>query len=206
MRADDAAATLAAWRAAGADRLDPWRLRRIEAMHRRAAQHDGQARRLLDARLAALIADYAADLANTPERADAPTCAPVARGPLGALADALAQRAAAREPDRATGGRGLAEPAALDALRGLWTQIRAQSQLRRSLAHAPEDAGPLNSDRLVHRALLLMRERSPGYLQHFLSHLDTLCWLEPVGGGTAPTVPDAPRAAAAKRPRRRAPR
>ena len=213
MRASpDAGATLAAWRAGGADRMDPPRFRRIEAMHRRAADHHGEARRLLDARLAGLVAEYAADLAGpTVDLTSSRDASPPARGPLGALADALAQRAALRERGRPADDGGFAEPAALDDLRRLWTRIRAESQLRRSLAQAPEDAGPLNSDRLVHRSLLLMRELSPGYLERFLSYVDTLSWLEPwlerTADGAAPAVPDAPRAApATKRPRKRAPR
>lgn len=52
----DFGATLAALRARGAQRLDPLRFRRIEAMARRAAAHTGDVRRLLDGRLAGLMA------------------------------------------------------------------------------------------------------------------------------------------------------
>ncbi|ERI30971.1 PF11445 domain protein [Burkholderia cenocepacia BC7] len=44
-------ATLDAWREQGADRLDPVRFHRIDALERRAAVLDGAARALLDARL-----------------------------------------------------------------------------------------------------------------------------------------------------------
>lgn len=76
---DDVAAraqhTLDAWRERGADRLDPVRFRFIDALRRRAAAHGGDARRLLDARLAALIDAYAADLRRAESNGDACECA-----------------------------------------------------------------------------------------------------------------------------------
>ncbi|KGS80148.1 hypothetical protein X976_4945 [Burkholderia pseudomallei MSHR7500] len=67
--------TLDAWRERGADRLDPVRFRFIDALRRRAAAHGGDARRLLDARLAALIDAYAADLRRAESNGDACECA-----------------------------------------------------------------------------------------------------------------------------------
>ncbi len=76
---DDVAAraqhTLDAWRERGADRLDPVRFRFIDALRRRAAAHGGDARRLLDARLATLIDAYAADLRRAESNGDACECA-----------------------------------------------------------------------------------------------------------------------------------
>ncbi|WIH04150.1 DUF2894 domain-containing protein [Xanthomonas translucens pv. graminis] len=57
---------LDAWRQRHAERLDPLRLRFIEALARRADAHQGQARRLLEQKLSALLAAYAADLARMP--------------------------------------------------------------------------------------------------------------------------------------------
>jgi len=31
-----------------------------------------------------------------------------------------------------------------------------------------------------------MREQSPGYLQHFLSYVEALSWMEQMNGGDAP--------------------
>ncbi|WP_050868694.1 DUF2894 domain-containing protein [Burkholderia pseudomallei] len=76
---DDVAAraqhTLDAWRERGADRLDPVCFRFIDALRRRAAAHGGDARRLLDARLATLIDAYAADLRRAESNGDACECA-----------------------------------------------------------------------------------------------------------------------------------
>jgi hypothetical protein len=77
--------------------------------------------------------------------------------------------------------------------------------LRQSLEHAPENAGPLNSSALVHRSIALMRDMSPGYLQHFVSYVDDLSSLEQLGHGAAATPRDVPQAAAiGKRPRAKA--
>jgi hypothetical protein len=65
--------------------------------------------------------------------------------------------------------------------------------MRQSLEQVPGNAGPLNSSSLVHRALSLMREVSPGYLKQFLSYVDALSWMEQMNGGAAPTGKDAPR-------------
>jgi len=49
---------------------------------------------------------------------------------------------------------------------------------------APDNAGPLNSHMLVLRTLGLMRELSPHYLRRFLSHTETLLWLDQVQAPT----------------------
>ena len=74
----------------------------------------------------------------------------------------------------------------LEPLRELCSQLRSEDQLRQSLLEVPEDAGPLNSGKLVHRALNLMRGVSPGYLQHFVGYLDHLAWLEKFDQALAP--------------------
>jgi hypothetical protein len=47
----------------------------------------------------------------------------------------------------------------------------------------------------VHRSLSLMRELSPGYLQQFLSYVETLSWMEQLNIGAAPAEKETPRAA-----------
>ena len=95
---------------------------------------------------------------------------------------------------------------ALEDFRRLWAQQRSREQLRATLQPPPAGAGPLNSASLAHRALALMRTASPGYLQHFMTHLDALSWLEQMhaaGSLTPDADPAAPGARAAKAPRRR---
>lgn len=77
---------LAALRARGAGRADPVRFRFLEALARRAAAQQGAARRLLDARLAQALADFAARLDAASDRAGAALAAAAGRHPEAAAA------------------------------------------------------------------------------------------------------------------------
>ena len=46
--------------------------------------------------------------------------------------------------------------------------------MAQALNQAPKNAGPINSHMLVLRALTLMRDISPDYLNRFTSYVDTL--------------------------------
>ncbi|HDR9504627.1 TPA: DUF2894 domain-containing protein [Burkholderia cepacia] len=191
-------ATLDAWREQGADRLDPVRFLRIDALERRAAALEGNARGLLDARLATLIEGFAAVVARVDEaKAAAGDTAQAAdgaagRGPsLAALVERLGRDAQA---DR----RGL-DPELVDYFRTMWSKVRTEQQYRQSLDQVPRNAGPLNSNSLVHRSLATMRELSPEYLQQFLSYVDALAWLEDLAGGGAQPEKEAPRAKTVKK-------
>eukprot|EP01036_Dinobryon_divergens_P014130 gene14130-19077_t len=63
-----------AWIARGDHRFDPVRFRFIEALARRADTHEGEARRLLDDRVATLLAAYGKDMeaAHAAAAADEP--------------------------------------------------------------------------------------------------------------------------------------
>ena len=190
--------TLDAWREQNADRLNPMRFHFIEALERRAAGHGGEARRILDDRLSRLLEAYADDLnvaAASVEAADSSATPPApARGALGGLVDHISNGVAPRPSTYPT-------LEALDEFRKIWSELRTDSQVRQSLEQVPADAGPLNSGNLVHRSLTLMRELSPGYLQHFLSYVDTLAWMEQMSDGGALAIKDGPRAMG---PRKRA--
>ncbi|WP_234192063.1 DUF2894 domain-containing protein [Pseudacidovorax sp. NFM-22] len=106
------------------------------------------------------------------------------RGALGQLADALGQRgrgAAEDGPPLLATAEGQSRPPELKALRrfrGTWSRLSAQQRLREATAQVPAQAGPLNSHHLVHRALALMQQLSPGYLEHFVGHVDALLSIE----------------------------
>lgn len=191
MNAADVQSTLDAWRAQGADRIDPVRFHVIDAFARRAALHEGETRRVLDARLSALIAAYADDVKQRGAAADDQTA--VKRGELGKLG-ALVDYIASQTP--AEGKPDLLSP---EYFRKTWTKVSTEKQLRQSLEQVPGNAGPLNSSSLVHRALSLMRELSPGYLQQFLSYVDALAWMEQMTGGVMTPAKEAPRAAGVKK-------
>ena len=186
----DLADWLAVRRAQGG--VQVWRLDLIEALHARAAAHQGEARRMLEARISALVAECEAVPAHA---AVVGTGAAPEPGVLAALADELAARQRQRDEGA---GRQVALPA-LEASRRTWARLRTEAQLRQSLEQMDEDAGPLNSGRLVHRALTLMQQCSPGYLQHFVAYVDALSSLESLRASTTPGM----RAAAAKPARSR---
>lgn len=188
------------WRESGADRIDPVRFRTMAAMARRAEGYTGAARRVLDDRLAALIAAYG----------DAVRAAAGATGAAGATD---------REPAvRSSGERKSGDLAALVAelrtharaddtadvahlseyFRDTWVRVRARRELRHSAERVPENAGPLNSNHLVQRSLSLMGEVSPGYLQQFLTYVDGLASLEALVAPASVPARDAPQTAARK--------
>ncbi len=232
---DPITAQLTAWRDAGADKRDPARFHRIEALCTRMLTYQGDVRRVLETRLKVLMDDFAKSLANAETCADDPAASRVA-SPLVTLTADITRRIgtseratpsaspatsrptrgtqptapspAAKAPDAPTQSvttsttpakRTVAQPApipvaitptviatddafedldVLEYFRETWSKLSTDGNLRQSLAQVPENAGPLNSSHLVHRALSLMHDVSPDYLRHFLRHADALSWLE----------------------------
>ena len=166
--------TIDAWRQRGADRLDPVRFRFLEAMARRAATHEGEARRLLDERLTQLLAVYDADLAKASSTKKTPPSAPVAGGLTELLAH-VAERTGVAEGNATAGASDLKS---LRYFRSTWSRLSADRRLNQSQAKVPENPGPLNSQHLVHRAITLMRDASPDYLNRLMSYIDTLSWID----------------------------
>lgn len=229
----DAQAMLDAWRECGADRVAPVRFRFLQAMARRAAVLDGPARQLLDEKLAGHLNAYAQLLdanpvaeagaeadaepnaePNTPPSAESDDDAPSAlAGLLAYLADpgatpAPGENAADCAPTWNRDALGLRDAypdvQMLEYFRAVWSRVSADRQVRQSQQQVHKNAGPLNSNQLVHRALSLMRELSPGYLQQFLSYTDALMWMEQIHAATAPAPKDAARGAAKKTSRAKA--
>ncbi|MDP3202838.1 MAG: DUF2894 domain-containing protein [Hydrogenophaga sp.] len=84
--------------------------------------------------------------------------------------------------------------------REAWSRICAEDEVTQAVEQGPENAGPLNSHRLVLRTLALMRDLSPDYLRRFLSHADTLLWLEQAQAQSRAKPPAAkPKAARTKK-------
>jgi hypothetical protein len=231
------------WRAQGADRIDPVRFALLDALAARTQAQTGATRALLEARLAALLAEYRirveqararkrrtsrqaisvvsplAELldalhAGAQQRFDARDEAHAAPAPLAPSGPTSAQDHHRRQPGQsqrhahtAREATGAMRPAAasypqlpaLDEFQRLWEEVRTARQLRQSLEPAPEDSGPLNSHLLVHRALTLMHDTAPGYLQHFLGYVDALSWMAQLQGGTDPEA-DAPRLPSGAKP------
>jgi len=197
---EDLRSVVDAWRAGIDTGADPVRLRMIEAMARRADGLHGDARRILEDRLASLMAAYGQP--STREAHGDPAAAQVVanRGPLSELSQRLGTQAPSHAlHQRAPSG----ETELLRYFQGVWTRLSADRRLTQSLAKVPDKAGPLNSHHLAHRALAAMREASPGYFHQFVAHVDALLALDQMmQAATAPPAP-APAPASTAAPRQR---
>jgi hypothetical protein len=173
------------------------RARFAQALARRAGAHEGAARRVLEARLAALSAP-------TPAPLDVPS-SDAGPSPRGTLAELVAH-AARQKPAPVLGLANKPREAAPDKtatpdtrtvqfFKRTWSRLSADQRLAQSRATLPENAGPLNSHHLVHRSLTLMRELSPDYLERFVGYVDALQWLEQANEAAA----QEPRPAQAKK-------
>jgi hypothetical protein len=223
-------ARLDALRSQGAALCDPAHWRAIEAMARRWRDAtDLAVRAVLAAKLHAQLSAHAARMAVAalPLPAPVPAKAPIGAqdGPdagsvlaalnryiadaqrahrLRADGEAVADRLSGDEPDDPS------EMKSLRRFRHTWAQLASEQQVAQALASGPDNAGPLNSQRLVIRTLALLRELSPDYLRRFVSQVDVLLWLDQVNqkfalasskpaAKNAAGKPVAPKGAAAKR-------
>jgi hypothetical protein len=197
---------IAALRERGAHLRHPVRFRYLEALALRAAGHEGEARRWLDARLTQALAQCSLPAASTPLPPEAvPAPRRASGGPLADLVREINGRAAPAAWPKAATGRPApeAQPAepqaqeALDYFRSTWARLAVAQQLSRSLAEPPDNAGPLNSHLLVLRALRQMQAISPTYLNRYIAYVDALLWLDQAGSAMAL----APASASAQRKR-----
>ncbi|RQP22707.1 DUF2894 domain-containing protein [Piscinibacter terrae] len=197
----DPIASVEACRLRGGAQADAVGLGIAEALARRAAALQGEARRLLiqrlDERLHQIDARAASRRCSTATNGIATR--PSALASLSALVDQLGRStmpAAPTIPAAKSGAKqGTARPAAapiaasprplkaIEEHRGTWSRLRVETRLREALARVPAGAGPLNTSHLVNRALQAMRDLSPEYLDAFMSHVDTLLRLEQASGG-----------------------
>jgi len=172
----------------GAAGPDPVAVAVIEALARRAAAQQGEARALMLQRVDALRAAQAA------APAAAAGAAPVARAQALAALSALVDRLG-RSPAVAQSPQSLKS---VTAFKATWSRLRAEQRLRQALAQVPAMAGPLNSQQVVNRALQAMHGLSPQYLDAFMAHVDTLLALEqasplPISPGSARAAARSPR-------------
>lgn len=180
-------------------------LRRAAALLRRLPGQDAALAALLQQRVQALL-DDCQRLATTQPAA----AASVSRGDdsgdggLAVLLQVLASARIAPSPAAAAAPVAVAlQPSPLlQEARLAWRTLRARSQLQQALAQSQEHAGPLNSSRLLLRALEAMQAASPGYAECFLAHLDVLAALEPLVAAPTRAEAAAPRRAARVRKRR----
>lgn len=181
------------WRADRLDELDRTRFAMIEALHARAQMHDGEVRALLQRKLDTLVAGYAERVADASASLTSEPGLSSGRIGLQALVTELTRQHSAAYP----------ELPVLGEVRATWARLRNASQLKESLAQMPTNGGPLNSGVLVHRALTLIKDTSPGYLTHFMAYLDALSGMEHLHqwGVLVATPKVVPRGAKPRRPR-----
>lgn len=202
-------AELAALRAAGLDRADPVRFAYLQALARRLPAQPARAQALLAERLRQAAAALRAACAQ--HAAEAPVPASAQAGALAGLlarlsppsaSDAAATAAPAvpgRSPAAVPPAPAPAAQAELKSVRHFrqaWKRLNAEQRLAQSRAALPQNAGPLNSQHLLHKALQQMRQLSPAYFERFVAQVDGLMWLEQALGEAAPREP------ASGRPRR----
>lgn len=185
--AADPQARLAALRTSGADRRDPVRFAYLDALNRRAAAQPEAVRLALLGKLNAAADELAAGPA--PFAGTAAACA--APSPLADLLAYIGQHAHAQPGTPQSSANPAGEPGkaklrtrqapelkSVAYFRNTWSKLSTEQQLTQTLAQAPENAGPMNSQHLVLRSLQVMRDVAPAYLQGFMSYVDTLIWLE----------------------------
>lgn len=150
----------------------------IEALTRRAQSYGGETRRVLDARIAHLLAASGATPAPAPPGAVAVMPQPTATNPLAALLAHIASHSAAASVSERSASTDQGELKSIQQFRATWTRLRIDQRLQQSRAQVPGNAGPLNTQRLLHQALTAMGDVSPEYLHRLIVHVDTVLWLE----------------------------
>ena len=171
-------APLLALREAGAARVDPVGWHYIEVLAERTRQQHGLAQTLLQARLDQALQDFSARMTATSENTPA-NAAPPSPSPLAQLLQDMKPAGAATLAGQAHPDRGWAAASPrVQQFRRQLRRISVQKQVSQAIAQAPQNAGPINSHMLVLRALGLMRDISPDYLNRFMNYVDTLLCLD----------------------------
>ena len=193
--------TLASLRFAGAQKLDPTRFHYLEVLSQRLPTQDVAVRRILEVKLQEALASYGDRFRRTQNtegdqrsvaghaqrgtrRTSASDANAIACTPLAQLNQYIRSATHNRKnggpenPGHDDHGQADTEMASVRRFRETWSQYRVENQVVQAEGRGPENSGPFNSHRLVLQSLALMRGLSPDYLRRFLSHVETLQWLE----------------------------
>lgn len=180
--------TLESLRAQGLHLREPLRFSYLEALSRRIPAQPPQVQRILQQRLQQAIGACLSP-AVSPSAASASTdSAPQPSPSPLALLNRHIQERQSQSPvphddiDAAWGEA--ADPRAPQTLKSVrafgsvWSKMATQQQVQQALQRGPDNAGPLNSHRLILRALSLMQDLSGAHLHRYLAQVDTLLWLD----------------------------
>ena len=175
-------------RAEGLHLHDPARFRYLEVLARRLPLQPSPVQQLLQQRWHTAVADYAQRARSAPGL-PASAAAITTDAPLSQLNRYLQARTEGdMPPGLAGGGARMPDMKSVRRFSEVWSKISAEQQVAQALVGGPENAGPLNSHRLMLRALRLMRGLSPDYTQRFMAQMDALLWLEQVHAKATPTA------------------
>lgn len=198
--------TLASLRAVGAHQLDPARFCYLEALARRIDSQPDAVQRILQSKLQQAVDAYAA-LVRTPgtsQEIQSPVAAGVDSTPspspllqLNRYIAARTQTELARHPTEDGGSS--SDMKSVRRFSEVWSKVAAEQRVVQAVERGPENAGPLNSHRLMLRSLTLMRELSPDYLGRFLAQMEALLWLDQVNQQTSLKDAKAKRPSRAKK-------
>lgn len=170
-----------------AARVDPVRLKYLEALAARLAGQADPVRALLCDKLAAAVAQCEQRCAAQPieprKKARAVACTPLAE--LNRQIRAATPRGNAADPHSAAVSD---ELAGARRFRRAWLGSRTQEQVQQAARRKPANAGPLNSHALVLESLAMMSRLSPDYLRHFVGYVQALQRLEQASVEEAPSA------------------
>lgn len=170
--------TLASLRSEGAHHHDPVRFHYLETLDRKMRTQPAAVQALLERKLHQALSAYEQDArafrapSHSASRQPADTC-------LSQLNHDLSTRAR-NDASQALvdGAPSMSDMRSVRQFSEIWSKISAEKQVTQALHAGPENAGPLNSHKLMLRSLNLMRTLSPGYLRHFWAQMDSLLWME----------------------------
>jgi hypothetical protein len=195
---EDVLVTLDALRAAGAPRFDAVGWHYIETLAGRTQAQSGQAQKRLKDKLQEVLHSYAQRM-QALDAQSAPAALNHAKP--SPLADLLQDMHRPQHTDAAvSAGAWRAENPRIQQFRKQLNQISVQKQVKRAIAQAPVNAGPINSHMLVLRSLSWMRDISPDYLNRFMGYVDTLLALDESDRGKATFRKTSPVAKHKKQP------
>lgn len=163
-------------RLAGAAGVDAVQWHYIETLAARSRNQSKQAQALLQAKLQAALAHLDMRMAAANQSPAEPAAA-ITPSPMTLLLQEMAPPPATLS-GKASFLEAHRESPRVQQFRKQLRKISVQKQVSHAIAQAPQNAGPINSHILVLRALGLMRELSPDYLQRFVAYVNTLMVLE----------------------------
>jgi hypothetical protein len=180
----DAQEMLRSLRVEGLHAIDPVGFHYLETLASRAQNQQGSVQRILqDKLMSATLAFMEHDRAAQSKAVQTDKTSPTqGRESLRGLVESLGQHCFPQE-STATEVRISPQPElkSIQYFRSTWSKLSMDRQVAHAFAHAPKNAGPLNSHVMALRSLALMRDISPDYLNRFLGYVDTLVRLDQSG-------------------------